>query len=132
MDDRMKKELARTLADEQERLSKVKVAHIVYNDGRTVDGRICATFDSEDTNYMYFIFTDNSKTSDGLYVVYAARYDVINSVLFKTGFELTEKMEAAEVEMIRDVIDTTLVSGVVFKKPACFLKIGGIKSVTFE
>lgn len=132
MDNNMKRQLAESLAREKERISNFHLAHIVYDNGRTVDGRVCITFDSEDTNYQYIVFTDETKTRDGLYVVYAVRYDVINSVLYKTGYEFAEDMEYAEIEMIKDVINTHLVRGTIIRKPACSLKIGGVKSVSFE
>ena len=132
MDNRMKSELAKSIYDEKNRLANVSVAHIVYTDGRCIDGKVYATFESENTDYQYFIFTDGTKTKDGLFVVYAARYDVINSVLKRTGFELAESMEDAEIGMIQDVINNDLARGIIRKTPACYLKIGGIESVTFE
>ena len=132
MDQKMKSELSQALIAEKNRLANAKTAHIVYKDGRCIDGKVYATFDSEDTNYQYFIFTDGTKTRDGLFVVYAAKYDVINSVLKKTGFEFTESMEDAEVEMIKDIINTSLTKGIIKKTPVCSLKIGGIESVSFD
>ena len=127
-----KERLAEALVQEKERLAGVTKAFITYEDGRTAEGDVICTFDSKDTGFQYFLFRDGTKTAAGLWRAYAARYDVINSVLKHTGFELGEAMEEAELEMVRDLIRTKLAKGLIFKKPLLELCIGGIREVRFE
>ncbi len=48
---------------------------ITDNLGNVVEYDILFTFDSDETNKSYIVFTDNNKDSDGNIITYAATYE---------------------------------------------------------
>ena len=55
-----------------EELVKFKVTN---NDGKEVECEVLFTFDSEETNKTYIVYTDNSVDADGNTRVYASTYN---------------------------------------------------------
>lgn len=48
---------------------------ITDGNGKEVEYEILFTFDSEETNKSYIVFTDNKKDKDGIIITYAAAYE---------------------------------------------------------
>ena len=54
---------------------KERTFTITDSNGKTTEYEILFTFDSEETNKSYIVFTDNNKDKDGNIITYAATYE---------------------------------------------------------
>ena len=111
-----------------EKIRNSEKINIIFKDGRQVCGRMMCVFDCEPMNYVYMLFTDDTKTADGLYNTYIAKFNKMTGV----RIELVERVEAEELEMINDVIKQNLSIGIFKKKSICNLQFGGIAEVYFD
>lgn len=124
-----KQELVRNLVETQMALANAEKVEVILLDGSRQIGEMCMSFDCEETQFQYFIFTLGERDKENRMVVYAARYDVVNSPLRRVGFELTNVMSAEEVEMIQDVLKKKTSKGIFRKKQMTVLHTGGIVSM---
>ena len=120
-----------------EKIRNTEHIQIVYENRSQVTGRMMATFDCGPKHYVYFIYTDDTKTSDGLYNAYAAKFHILlgygpNGDDADMRIELVDGNDYEEVDMINDVIKKSLSTGWIAKKPICKLRFGGIVKVYFE
>lgn len=72
---------------------------LIDNDGNEVLYDILFTFESDETNKNYIVYTDKSKDEDGNIQVFASVYD---------PNDLNKKFEAIETEKEWKVIETIL------------------------
>ena len=79
---------------------------MINDDGDQVVCDILFTFDSEDTNKSYIVYTDNSKDEDGNIQVFASIY---NPELEDQNLEpITTEKEWQVIEIILDEIQATI------------------------
>lgn len=64
--------------------------------GKTIEYEILFTFDSEETNKSYIVFTDNEVDSDGNIMTYAATYDKSGSILQLNDIETDKEWSLIE------------------------------------
>ena len=72
---------------------------LVNDEGKEVEYDVLFTFESEETNKNYIVYTDGTKDSDGQIQVYASIYDPTDP---------HSKLEAIETEKEWKVIETIL------------------------
>ena len=72
---------------------------VINNEGKEITCDILFTFDSEETNKSYIVYTDNSKDIDGNVQVYASIYDPKQE---------NPKLEAIETDREWKIIETIL------------------------
>lgn len=124
-----KQELVRNLVETQMALANAEKVEVILSDGSRQIGEMCMSFDCEETQFQYFIFTLGECDKENRMIVYAARYDVVNSPLRRVGFELTNAMSAEEVEMIQNVLKKKTSKGIFRKKQMTVLHTEGIVSM---
>ena len=64
--------------------------------GKTVEYEILFTFDSNETNKSYIVFTDNTLDEDGSVVTYAATYDKKGDTLELQDIETDQEWNLIE------------------------------------
>ena len=72
---------------------------LINDEGKEVEYDVLFTFESEETNKNYIVYTDGTKDSDGQIQVYASIYDPTDP---------HSKLEAIETEKEWKVIETIL------------------------
>ena len=56
-------------------MDKKNVFTVINDEGKEVECEVLFTFDSEETNKSYMVYTDNTTDTDGNVKVYASVYD---------------------------------------------------------
>jgi uncharacterized protein YrzB (UPF0473 family) len=120
-----------------EKIRNSEYIQIVYANGTQVTGRMMSTFDCEPMHQVYMIFTDDTKTQEGLYNAYAAKFHTLlgygpEGDEEEMKLELVDGQNHEEVDMIDGVIKKVLSKGAFIRKPICKLRFGGIQKVYFR
>lgn len=119
-------ELVRKLVEKKMALQNAEKVEVILSDGSYQIGEMCMSFECEETEFQYFIFTLGERDKENRMIVYATRYDVLTSPSRGVGFELTNAMSAEEVEMIQDALKKKTSKGIFGKKQMTVLHTEGI------
>lgn len=78
-------------------MNKENTFKIVDKEGKEIEFEVLFTFESDETGKNYMVYTDNTKTEDGMTKVYASVYDPNSEVLELLPVETEREWNIIEV-----------------------------------
>lgn len=87
-------------------MNKENTFKIVDKEGKEIEFEVLFTFESDETGKNYMVYTDNTKTEDGMTKVYASVYDPNSEVLELLPVETEREWNIIEV-IIKSITEET-------------------------